>query len=69
MRNWDELSELEQLQHCYSDFHKDVFGFRPSCLFMSWSIETMKAEWNCLEEIVKTSGFYDDRWDDDHAGA
>ena len=30
MRNWDELSELEQLAQIYSDQYKDVNGFRPS---------------------------------------
>ena len=29
MRNWDELSELEQLAQIYSDQYKDVNGFRP----------------------------------------
>ena len=28
-RTWDELSEVEQLQCEYSDFYKDVHGFRP----------------------------------------
>lgn len=29
MRSWDELSRVEQLQETFSDFHKDVHGFRP----------------------------------------
>ena len=29
MRNWDELTELEQLAQIYSDQYKDVNGFRP----------------------------------------
>ena len=29
MRNWDELSELEQLAQIYSDQHKDAYGIRP----------------------------------------
>ena len=29
MRNWDELSELEQLATYYSDSYKDAYGFRP----------------------------------------
>ena len=29
MRNWDELSELEQLATYYSDSYKDAYGIRP----------------------------------------
>jgi len=29
MRNWDELSELEQLAQIYSDQYKDAYGQRP----------------------------------------
>ena len=29
MRNWDELTELEQLAQIYSDQYKDAYGFRP----------------------------------------
>lgn len=29
MRSWEELSKVEQLQETFSDFHKDVHGFRP----------------------------------------
>ena len=29
MRDWDDLSELEQLATIYSDAHKDAYGFRP----------------------------------------
>ena len=29
LRSWEELSKVEQLQSIYSDFHKDVHGFRP----------------------------------------
>ena len=29
MRNWDELSELEQLAQIYSDQYKDAYGIRP----------------------------------------
>ena len=29
MRNWDELTEIEQLAQIYSDQYKDAYGFRP----------------------------------------
>ena len=29
MRNWDQLTELEQLAQIYSDQYKDINGFRP----------------------------------------
>ncbi len=29
IRSWEELSKVEQLQGTYSDFYKDVHGFRP----------------------------------------
>ena len=28
-KSWDELSVVEQLQNTWSDFYKDVHGFRP----------------------------------------
>lgn len=40
MRSWEELTVVEQLQSNYSDFFKDVHGFRPR--FMSteqWNSE------------------------------
>ena len=29
MRTWEQLTVVEQLQGTYSDFYKDVHGFRP----------------------------------------
>lgn len=29
MKTWEELSLVEQLQSTWSDFHKEVHGFRP----------------------------------------
>ena len=29
MREWDQLSEREQLETIYSDAYKDAYGFRP----------------------------------------
>ena len=29
MRNWDELTEIEQLAQIYSDQYKDAYGIRP----------------------------------------
>jgi len=54
-RNWDELSELEQLQTLYSDLHKDVCGFRPrGGAPEEWnSVEWLKVEMNNLETSLK----------------
>lgn len=41
MLKWEELSELEQLACTYSDFHKDVYGFRPRHT-AGWEVHSYK---------------------------
>jgi len=43
MKTWNELTELEQLQSNYSDFYKDVHGFRPRHL--------TNEQWNSAEYL------------------
>ena len=53
MRNWDELSELEQLATYYSDSYKDAYGFRPRGEFgHPKTVEEYKAELDRLGEII-----------------
>ena len=42
LRSWDELTVVEQLQNTYSDYYKEVRGFRPR--FMS-SEEWVSERW------------------------
>lgn len=38
---WEELTVVEQLQCSYSDYHKDVYGFRPrSMTTEQWNSES-----------------------------
>jgi hypothetical protein len=41
MLKWEDLSELEQLATTYSDFHKDMYGFRPRH-GAEWTVEDYK---------------------------
>lgn len=54
-RTWEQLSVVEQLQSDYSDFYKEVNGFRPR--FMSdeqWNSEAwLRAELAILAEQAK----------------
>ena len=53
MRNWDELSELEQLATYYSDSYKDAYGFRPRGEFgHPQTVEEYKKEMDRLGEII-----------------
>lgn len=49
-----KVSELEQLLSDYSDFYKDVYGFRPRFVGMrQWSLEVASAEMDSLIEYSK----------------
>lgn len=55
-KEWDELSELEQLQSIYSDAYKDAYGFRPRGMSGEcWnSVEWLKEELEFLDgEIAR----------------
>ena len=50
-RTWEELTEVEQLQCNFSDFYKDVHGFRPrSASTEQWN----STEW--LKEQIEVLG-------------
>ena len=54
MRNWDELSELEQLATYYSDAYKDAYGFRPRhSTGHPETVEEYKTELDRLSEIIQ----------------
>lgn len=59
LKSWDELSELEQLQTTYSDFHKDVYGIR-SRHHYDWSLERLKEAMESLEDEAEVQ-FENDR--------
>jgi hypothetical protein len=45
MREWDQLSEKEQLLQYISDAHKDAYGFRPRGQYGDdWSVEELRVE-------------------------
>ena len=53
MRNWEELTELEQLATIYSDSYKDAYGFRPRGEFgHPQTVEEYKTELDRLGEII-----------------
>ena len=53
MRNWEELSEIEQLATIYSDQYKDVYGSRPRGEFgHPQTVEEYRTELDRLGEII-----------------
>ncbi len=54
MRNWDELSELEQLAQIYSDQYKDVNGFRPHGVGHPETVEEYREACDILNARVVT---------------
>ena len=54
MRNWDELSELEQLAQIYSDQYKDVNGFRPRGVGHPETVEEYREACDILSARVVT---------------
>ena len=56
MRSWEELSQVERLQETFSDFHKDVHGFRPRWMTdEQWNSEAwLEQEIQGLHDYCKT---------------
>ena len=54
MRNWDELSELEQLAQIYSDQYKDVNGFRPRGVGHPETVEEYREACDILSARIHT---------------
>jgi hypothetical protein len=52
-KTWDEMSELEQYQCQYSDFHKEAYGFRPRGQDDGWTVEDYKREFERLGRICR----------------
>jgi hypothetical protein len=55
-RTWEELTEAEQLHQTWSDFYKDVHGFRPR---FGTEAELSSVEW--LKERIDGLNAYLDR--------
>ena len=51
MREWDQLSEREQLESIYSDAYKDAYGFRPRGHVFDTVEELQAAIERCSAEI------------------
>lgn len=50
MKDWDDLTEREQLLTYISDAHKDAYGFRPRGRYGDdWTVEELKEE---LDRLV-----------------
>lgn len=50
MKHWDELTELEQLACLFSDFYKDVHGFRPRFMDDTWTVADYQREIDGLRQ-------------------
>lgn len=63
MRSWDELSKVEKLQETFSDFHKDVHGFRPRWMTADqWNSEAwLEQEIQALHDYCATTQYQSQR--------
>jgi hypothetical protein len=53
-KSWEEMSELEQAQCTYSDFHKDAYGFRPRGIDTStWTLEDFDREFAVFARVCE----------------
>jgi len=53
-KSWEEMSELEQAQCTYSDFHKDAYGFRPRGIDTStWTLEDFEKEFAVFARVCE----------------
>ena len=53
-KSWEEMSELEQAQCTYSDFHKDAYGFRPRGIDTStWTLEDFEKEFVVFARVCE----------------
>lgn len=55
MKTYDELTELEQLQSEYSDFHKEAYGFRPRHDTSAWTVKDFKRVFEQLGKICEAN--------------
>jgi len=53
MKQWDEMSTLEQYQCIYSDMHKSAYGFRSHTDVSFWSEKDFEEEFKYLNKIIK----------------
>ena len=54
MRDWNDLSDLEQAQQTYSDMYKDAYNFRPRGVdTSSWTLEDFEKEFKHLGEVIE----------------
>jgi hypothetical protein len=52
-KSWEEMSELEQAQCTYSDFHKDAYGFRPRNDISNWTLEDFDREFAVFARVCE----------------
>ena len=52
-KTWDQLSTVEKLQCEYSDYHKDVYGFRPEVTSMWESEEWLQTQLDNLAKFAQ----------------
>jgi hypothetical protein len=55
------IEEREGLIQIYSDFHKDVYGFRPRYDYPSFSDEQLVADFDRFEEVCKENAEHEAR--------
>jgi len=51
-KEWDDLTEKEQLLTYISDCHKDAYGFRPRGIYNDYSVEELRST---LDSLVETA--------------
>jgi hypothetical protein len=59
-KSWDEMTELEQAASDFSDFYKDVHGFRPRHYdFSSWTIVDFDREFALLSKASEREAAFE----------
>ena len=54
LTSWEKMTELEQAQCTYSDFHKDAYGFRPRGIDTStWTLEVFEKEFAVFARVCE----------------
>lgn len=53
MKSWDDYTPLEQAHQLYSDYYKDVNGFRPRRDVSDWTLEDFDRAMKSLSEEME----------------
>lgn len=53
MKDWEDLTPLEQAHGLYSDMYKDAYDMRPCHDVSEWTLEDFQREFEVLEAEIK----------------